>query len=170
MNSKWFGSKYKVFSSGKIWKEEHITVRIDGVIRKWKAQWQPTRVRKADKGRGGGYVYVDLDNKTYLLHRVIAGLFVPNPNNLPDVNHKDGNRQNNNASNLEWISKSDNQKHAYKELGRKRKHKLTDEQLYEISRLRNEEGLRLKDIASMFGIAFQTVSDIARGNRFIMRK
>lgn len=40
--------------------------------------------------------------KTVSIHRVIATLFLPNPNNLPQVNHKDENKQNNNASNLEW--------------------------------------------------------------------
>jgi hypothetical protein len=48
----------------------------------------------------------------YSVHRLVAIVFLPNPNNLPLVNHKDGNKFNNNVDNLEWISHSDNCKHA----------------------------------------------------------
>lgn len=42
------------------------------------------------------------------VHRLVALAFIPNPNNLPEVNHKDYNRQNPNVDNLEWISRKDN--------------------------------------------------------------
>jgi hypothetical protein len=48
----------------------------------------------------------------YYLHRIVAEHFIDNPNNLPEVNHKDGNFYNNTVLNLEWISKNDNMKHA----------------------------------------------------------
>ncbi len=58
---------------------------------------------------GQGYLRLRLKNKTgkfvdVLVHRLIAELFVPNPLNLPEVNHKDENRQNPSASNLEWCT------------------------------------------------------------------
>lgn len=64
-----------------------------------------------------GYVKVNLykDNKHKQLyvHRIVAEAFIPNPLNLQQVNHKDGNKSNNNLSNLEWCSPSENIKHAY---------------------------------------------------------
>lgn len=51
--------------------------------------------------------------KTVRVHRIIAECFIPNPNNLPFVNHKNGNKLDNRVDNLEWINNSDNIKHAY---------------------------------------------------------
>jgi len=56
-------------------------------------------------------LYLGGKQKTYLLHRLVAGLFIPNPNNLPEVNHIDGNKMNNDVSNLEWCTRSYNIKH-----------------------------------------------------------
>ena len=52
--------------------------------------------------------------KTFSIHRLVAESFLPNPNNFPVVNHKDGNKLNNKADNLEWCTQSHNVKESYK--------------------------------------------------------
>ena len=57
---------------------------------------------------------IDCVVKALLVHRVVAMTYLPNPDNLPEVNHIDGNKANNHVNNLEWVTRHDNQKHAFK--------------------------------------------------------
>ena len=68
-----------------------------------------------------GYHRVSLQNKNhtpvqkrYFVHRLVAEHYIPNPDNLPEVNHKDSNINNNISSNLEWSNKKDNERHSRK--------------------------------------------------------
>lgn len=54
-----------------------------------------------------------LPHKNYLVHRIVARMFVANPRNLNEINHKDGNKENNKADNLEWCTRSENILHAF---------------------------------------------------------
>ena len=61
-----------------------------------------------------GYARVKIKGKRYKIHRLVAETFIPNPEDKREVNHKDGDKLNNRADNLEWSTRSENQKHAYK--------------------------------------------------------
>ena len=59
-----------------------------------------------------GYMKINIKKKGYYVHRLVAETFIPNPNHKMQVNHIDMNRTNNRVSNLEWVSQSENIKHA----------------------------------------------------------
>lgn len=65
-----------------------------------------------------GYLTVHLyshpKNRGFLIHRLVAKAFIPNPENKKTVNHIDGNKENNMVENLEWATYSENHKHAYR--------------------------------------------------------
>lgn len=80
------------------------------------------KVKKLRHDSGKNYLLVELFKdkkpKTFLVHRLIASTFYPCSNShLLQVNHKDGNKTNNNISNLEWVTQSQNIKHSYDVLG-----------------------------------------------------
>lgn len=72
--------------------------------------------------KGGGYLTVNLQSKNRIIqarvHRIVATAFIANPENKSQVNHKDGNKLNNCASNLEWVTASENIKHSFSVLGK----------------------------------------------------
>lgn len=85
--------------------------------------WSYVKNRWLRPDEANGYMRVDLTppkgkKRKYLVHRLVALAFIPNPENKRFINHKDGNKTNNNVDNLEWVTSSENQIHAYRTLGR----------------------------------------------------
>lgn len=76
-----------------------------------------TRIKKpCDNGNGYLYVAKVIDKKAkhYYVHQLVAATFINNPDNLTEINHKDGNKANNSVENLEWCTRSENLCHAYR--------------------------------------------------------
>ena len=84
--------------------------QISNLGRVWNAKTQ--RYLKASKNNNGYYqinlIAINGKRKKELIHRLVAIVFIPNPDKLPEVEHKDRNRANNNVENLCWVSRSTN--------------------------------------------------------------
>nr|DAO18394.1 MAG TPA: homing endonuclease [Caudoviricetes sp.] len=146
----YYGADYLIFNDGTLYgKRKMIKSRVD-----------------AD-----GYLAVtvgDMQHRTCIrVHRIIAEQFVPNPNNLPEVNHIDYNRLNPSADNLEWVSHQDNVTHSVKAGHYADRHdgekngraKTTYE---EVSKMREEykNGTPIYVIAKKYGKPWSTVGNI----------
>ena len=119
-----------------------------------------------------GYLHVSLykDKKSYTknIHIIVARTFISNPLNLPEINHIDGNKENCAVTNLEYSTKSNNEKHAHRTglkhaiKGEKNvSSKLTNLQVKEIRELKGK--LRQREIADKYNVCRQLISSIHRG-------
>lgn len=112
-----------------------------------------------------GYIFVTIGGSQLRVHRLVANAFVPNPNGKPEVNHIDGNRMNNAADNLEWTTRSENQKHAVDNGLQPRvtntyQGKFTPEQREEIKRLWDFGTVSKRQIARQYGVSHTCINDI----------
>lgn len=89
------------------------TVSEDGDIFRPDGRKYPKRVDKYGYYRVSLYYPPTQRTHTFLVHRLVAEEYIPNPDNKKVVNHKDGNKQNNTVANLEWVDATDNARHAY---------------------------------------------------------
>lgn len=115
-----------------------------------------------------GYLMANLLQNTKQVHRLVAEAFIPNPENKPCVNHINGIKTDNRVENLEWVTYSENQKHAYSigihsAIGEKNgRAKLNEEIILKIKEHR-KAGRTQQYIADMFNISRPHVSSILSG-------
>ena len=103
LDVKGYEGHYLVSNLGRV-----ISLRNKGGLRK-----EPLVVKSwinghNKKGYNAVCLYKDGKTKQVTIHRLVAEAFIPNPNNLPEVNHKDKNKRNNSADNLEWCDRKYN--------------------------------------------------------------
>lgn len=121
MEEIWKGIKdyegiYQCSNTGKIRTLDRIVTEKNGKTQFRRGQEIKLRLNK------NGYLQFALNKnanrRMVYVHVIIAQTFLSNPDNLKTVNHKDGNKTNNNINNLEWCSYSENNKHSYSILNR----------------------------------------------------
>jgi hypothetical protein len=121
-----------------------------------------------------GYVMVTLcknaKKKSYPVSILVATMFVPNPDNKPEVNHLDGDKENNHKSNLEWATRLENQHHSIHVLGKHfygEKHalaKLTEHDVINIIQLHKTGNYTYAEISRMYNMEETQI------NRIVKRK
>lgn len=136
--------------------------------------WSGGVLRQANTS--SGYKQVDLcshgGRRTHRVHQLVAKAFLLNPENKPNVNHKNFDRTDNRVENLEWCTQKENCQHAVKNGhaannrgGRHGMSKLTEPDVLEIvSMLKNNSPV--KDVAKVFCVSAQCIYDIRSGKRW----
>jgi hypothetical protein len=104
--------------------------------------------------------------RSFRVHRIIAKAFIPNPNNYSEVDHLDGNRANNNASNLEWVTHRENIIRSHKRGNCLRKGeynsraKLTNVDVLKVRYLYDFGIMKQSEIAKMYDRGWSTIHNI----------
>lgn len=131
---------------------------------------------KSQKIRKDGYLEVALykngKGKYIQVHRLVAKSFIPNPKKLPQVNHIDGNKENNCVDNLEWVTNKENVTHAIKtglqnNSGEHNgKAKLTQQQAEKIRKIRKEKNVPYRQIAKKYNVSHYTIIQICKNHYY----
>lgn len=114
---------------------------------------------------GSGYLRVHIAGKMWFVHRLVAMMYVPNPDHKPQVNHKDGNKNNNCAENLEWVTNEENSRHALNNgwMRIEEKHQFAKLNREEVAFIKGHPEASRKELADMFNVSPHTISDIRTG-------
>lgn len=118
----------------------------------------------------GGYMHINLYKngkpKPYLIHRLVAQSFIPNPNNLPEVNHKDENKENNSVDNLEWCTSKYNANHGTRNKRVSENNKGKNPNIRKVICVTTGEIFDcIKDAEEKYGVANQNITACCRGRQ-----
>ena len=131
-----------------------VKVGNNGTIIGLKGKYKPS------SNNSKGYLRIHTKVGTYSVHRLVALAWIPNPNNKPQVNHKDGNKLNNIVDNLEWVTNQENRIHAVK--NNLSSARLTTQQVEEIRRLYETGKYTYHQLGKMYNVSYSTIGYLIR--------
>lgn len=121
------------------------------------------RARELTPWLAVGYPTIHIVRKTRYLHRIVATVFIPNPLELPEVNHKDGIKTNCHKDNLEWVTRRQNVLHAFDN------HLIPRGELRVSSKLTSLDVLDIRSdsrsystLSKVYGVSVATICDIRK--------
>lgn len=166
---------YQVSDQGRIRSLTRVVTSMKSNCKYTSGVMRTIQGRIRSLNRAHGYPSISLHNgekRAFNVHRIVAEHFVPNPDGLPQVNHKNGVKTDNRACNLEWCSPSQNTRHAFKSglrvgpRGEKNgRAKLTEDNVRAIKVLL-EQGLSYQKIANKYDVSKGTIAHIAKGRKW----
>ena len=135
----------------------------------WSTRGKGRMLRPCKKENGYLEVKLQAEGKivSMLVHRLVALAFIPNPDNKPHVNHKNGNKEDNSVPNLEWSTSQENIEHAFanglSSVGEGHgKSNYTNAQIVEVKKLLSQ-GYSCTKVAKMTGVSRKVVYDVSYG-------
>ena len=140
------------------------SISVDGQVYSHRSQ-KFLKSRAQNSGYQLVHLCLDGDRKGVTVHRLVAQAFVPNPGNKQEVNHKDGDKSNNHASNLEWSTHSENLSHAHKHRLHRSGAKLTDIQAVAMRRLM-QYGMSSTQLSKLTGKSLSYLGHIKHGRMY----
>lgn len=145
-NIKGYEGLYSITNLGRVWSHRRKIWLIPGIDSK-------------------GYPNVKLSvygkATTYKIHTMVARAFIDNPDNKPQINHKNGNKRDCRAINLEWVTARENLQHAC-DLGLNKCFKLSYEDKVLACQLYSDHKIKQKRIASMLGVSPPAINYVIR--------
>lgn len=174
---------YRITGEGKVYSQSKLKIPLVGKgmehTGKFKEILKPERELTYTLNNRG-YYSIGIMKKTFMVHRLIAKAFIPNPKNKPFVNHIDGNKLNNSMNNLEWCTAQENTQHSFDAGLRSKvglenslknlinKSKLTDTQVKYVRKvfIPRHKKFSATALAHKFGVSTAAMCKIVKGETY----
>lgn len=162
---KGFEGLYAITEDGRVWRHSRL-IKTNGRGTYW-CKGRYLKIYKNPKNYPLVFLFLKGRKTFSLIHRLVAEAFIPNPLGSPQVNHKNGRKEDARIENLEWTTNSENMKHAYRTglraIGADLPHSKLDAKKVMQIRVLATQGVSKTQIARNYGVARTTIRQVIFG-------